>query len=238
MVSRLKCHNKVGYQFGFLMKTKLKSKKRWEVRLHQVLTQEELSKIAFANFITKEKAIRNGQRTPVLDWMIFNTSCWGLRIAESAHLKCGQIYLSKGVSHIDLRHTKGGKPRDVFIGPLFSQFIQEYLAWKASIGEPVDKHAPFFLSSATRGFMTTEGLRKAFKRAILRGDIGKTVTPHAGRHTFGTHMAQGFLKLVQKELGHASLATTEVYIHILNPQIQEFVTKYEELLYIAIRNMK
>ena len=206
--------------------------------MHQVLTQDEIAKIALANFAAKEAAIKANDRTPVIEWMIFNTSCWGLRISESSHLKCGQLYLTAGVSHIDLRHTKGGKPRDVFIGPVFSQFLLEYLDWKKAYGEPVTQNAPFFLSPATKSFMTAEGLRKAFKRAILRGEIGRTVTPHSGRHTFGTHMAQGFLKLVQKELGHTSLATTEVYIHILNPQIQEFVSRYESILYSSLQDGK
>ena len=219
-------------EFGFLMKTK--PKKRWEVRWHQVLTKEELAQITVANALAKEEALKTNDRSTIIEWMILNTSLWGLRISESAHLKCGQVFLGENAAHLDLRITKGGKPRDVFIGPVFATFLTEYLAWKKTVGDPVDANAPFFLSKRTGDCMTAEGLRKAFKRAVHRG-IERKVTPHAGRHTLGTHMSRVDLKMVQKILGHSSLATTEVYAHVLNPHIQEFVEQYETLLYAALK---
>jgi site-specific recombinase XerD len=210
------------------------TKTRWEVRLHQVLSTDELAQVAFLNFVAKEKAMKDGKRTPVIDWMVFNTSCWGLRISESVYLTCGALYLGD-TPHIDLRVTKGGKPRDVFIGSVFAQILQEYLEWKRARNEPTGKDSPFFLSRASRTFMTPEGLRKAFKRAIRRGGITKGVTPHAGRHTLATHMSPEFLGVVQKILGHSSLATTQIYAHVLSPHIHEFVEKYEELMYSGIK---
>ena len=214
---------------------KTQPKKRWEVRLHQVLTKEELAKITVANFLAKETALKTRNRAIVIEWMILNTSLWGLRISESAHLKCGQVFLGQNIAHLDLRITKGGKPRDVFIGPVFALLLNEYLTWKKTMGDPIDATAPFFLSRRTGGCMTAEGLRKAFKRAVRRG-IERKVTPHAGRHTLGTHMSRVDLRMVQKILGHSSLATTEVYAHVLNPHIQEFVTQYENLLYAALKD--
>ena len=215
------------------MKTK-QSKQPWEIPYHKVLTTEELAQIALENFKAKQKAFQNGDRESMIDWMIFNTSCWGLRISESAQLECGQVFVGTNIAHIRLTKTKGLKPRDVFIGPIFSEFLQEYLEWKQSQGEPVGEHAPFFYSWKTETFMTPEGLRKAFKRAVKKANITRRITPHSGRHTLGTHMVEVNIKALQKLLGHSSLATTEVYIHVLNPKIQEFVEKYEFLIYATI----
>lgn len=217
------------------MKTKLKTP--WQIRLHQVLSKDELAAIFAANFLAKEKALQTGNRGVIIEWMILNTSLWGLRISESANLKCGQVFLGENAAHFDLRIAKGGKPRDVYIGPLLVCFLDEYLRWKRSVGDPVDQAAPFFLSRRTGVCMTDEGLRKAFKRAIRRG-IERKVTPHAGRHTMGTHMAPVNIKMVQKMLGHSTLATTEVYTHVLDAHIQSFVGQYEDLLYAALKGQK
>ncbi len=213
-------------------------KKRWEVRLHQVLTEDEISRIMLANEEARLESLKTGHRATMIEWMIFNTSFWGLRISESAFLECGQIYLDGDISCLDLRETKFSKPRDVYIGPIFSQYLREYLAWKKLQGDPIDRHAPFFYSRPSKTFMTAEGLRKAFKRAIARGNISKHPTPHSGRHSLASHMAGQFLRLVQKELGHSSLATTEIYIHVLDPKIKDFVDEYERIIYSGLEKKK
>lgn len=243
MFTRKSHHLSLFDKFVFRMNNQLnKPKKRWEVRLHQILTQEEIAKVMLANYLAKEEAIKTKKRTPIIEFMVWNSSLWGLRIQESANLECQQVYLAQDpgqYSHIDLRKTKGSKPRDVYIGPLFSCFVREYLEWKKTIGEPTSKGAPFFYSSSKKTFMSTEGLRKAFKRAILRGQIEKKATPHSGRHTMGSHMVpKGFIKIVKDELGHSSLATTDIYTHVLDSHIVEFVLSYEEILYSILKTRK
>ncbi len=203
----------------------------WKIPPKKVLSLEEISQITKINHQAKEEAMENGDHAPIIEWMVWNTSCWGLRISESAYLECGQVCLDSSLPYLALTKTKGGKPRDVFVSSVFAGFLKEYLAWKKANNEPTDEHDPFFFSHVTKTFMTPEGLRKAFKRAIKRSNITKNVTPHCGRHSMGTHMARFDLKMVQEMLGHSSLATTEIYTHVLTPHIQNFIDFYESLVY-------
>lgn len=209
----------------------------WEVPINQILSTDELARIVAVNSRAKEKAVKQGRKTPVIDWMILNTSLWGLRISESAHLECGQIFLDSETSYLYLQHTKGNKPRFVFIDAIFAFYLKEHLAWKAKIGESTAPDAPFFYSHFTKTFMTPEGLRKAFKRAIKKGGINRNITPHGGRHNLGAHMAIGpiNLQVLQKTLGHSSIATTQIYIHTLPEHFKDFARHWGEQIYKKTR---
>ena len=283
-------------KFLFVMKEKLSAHNApnspWEVRLHQILTPLEIAQVLLVNYFEKDQATKSGVRTSVIEWMIFNTSLWGLRISESANLLCGQIHLipvlektqssqnnghltqpvldllkkltkegkpeqSQGIktflydlavkeceeitSHIDLKSTKYSMPRDVYIGPLFAKFLQEYLTWKKESGEPVESDSPFFFcpyrKEKNRGFYTPQGLRKSFKRAIQKSGIFKEATPHIGRHTFASNMATKDIKRTQKQLGHRNLATTNIYTHLLDSKNKEFVSSYEKIVYAGLETI-
>ena len=264
----------------------------WEVRLHQILTPLEIAQVLLINYFEKEQAIVSKSRSEVIEWMIFNTSLWGLRISESTNLLCGQIHLMPVVektpirqtngyltqpildllekfrkegkpeliknikvflyelalkendeitSHIDLKKTKYGMPRDVYVGPLFAKFLQEYLQWKKKSGEPVESDSPFFFcpyrKAKNKGFYTPQGLRKSFKRAIQKSGLFKEATPHIGRHIFASQMATKDIKRTQKQLGHRNLATTNIYTHLLDSKNKEFVSSYEKIVYAGLETI-
>ncbi len=264
----------------------------WEVRLHQILTPLEIAEILLVNYFEREQAIKTGKRPAVIDWMIFNTSLWGLRISESVNLLCGQVHLMPIVeknqtsqtnghltqpvldllktlmkegkpelahsikrflyelavkekeeitSHIDLKKTKYGMPRDVYIGPLFAKFLQEYLEWKKAADEPVAPDSPFFFCPYSKenntGFYTPQGLRKSFKRAVEKSGLFKGATPHCGRHILASQMATKDIKRTQKQLGHRNLATTNIYTHLLDSKNKEFVSTYEKILYAGLETI-
>ncbi len=141
-------------------------------------------------------------------------------------------------SHIDLRTTKGDKPRDVYIGPIMSHLIREYLDWKEMRGEPVGANDPFFFCPYSKnnhsGFYTPQGLRKAFKRAVKKSGISKNAHPHMSRHTYGAQMGRKDLKKTQKQLGHANIATTDIYTHLCDPQNSKFASSYEKVFYFGL----
>lgn len=193
--------------------------------IHKILTTREIDRVMAANHRAQKRALKDGTKTPVIDWMVLNTCLWGLRISESVHLECGQIHRE----YIELVRTKGNKPRNVLVSSRFSRMLQDHLAWKKSVGESTDDRAPFFYSRRRKGFMTRQGLAKAFKRAIRRAGLEKDLSSHSGRHTLASHTDPLF---AQAMLGHARRETTEIYSHLLEAQAK--AERYGKKLYGSI----
>ena len=149
------------------------------------------------------KQVWLGQRDATLLTLLYGR---GLRISEALSLTRSQIE----DAHDMLRVTgKGGKQRDVPLLPLVIKALDDYLAAQ-----------PFGLSHDDKIFRGARGgemrPRQAQKLiADLRRAIGldDSVTPHALRHSFASHLlaAGGDLRTIQELLGHASLSSTQIY---------------------------
>lgn len=152
----------------------------------------------------------------------------GLRVGEMANLKCGDIFLGDGASALVVRRGKGGKARRVAFNGAFREHLQQYLRWKEAIGEPVTDEAPLFLSPATGKALTTRALQKAFKRCAAWAGLSPHYSIHSLRHTYACHLykASGWnLRLVQKQLGHSSIATTQIYADVMEPDVRRALTR-------------
>jgi integrase/recombinase XerC len=134
----------------------------------------------------------------------------GLRISEALSLKRGEAPKPGGAT-IRVR-GKGGKERLVPVLPAVATAIQEYLEACPFTPGP---DAPLFLG-ARGGPLNPRLIQRAMEQ--LRSALGlpETATPHALRHSFATHLLSsgGDLRTIQELLGHASLATTQIYTGI------------------------
>jgi integrase/recombinase XerD len=143
----------------------------------------------------------------------------GLRVSEA-------VGLEKGAVDLDQRLVrtvgKGGKERIVPVGRQAVEALRRYLAR----GRPhLDRrHRPELFLNAQGGPLTRAGafliLRKLAAKAGLEPE---RVHPHLLRHTFATHLLEGGadLRSVQEMLGHADLATTELYTHVTDRRRRE-----------------
>ena len=79
-----------------------------------------------------------------------------------------------------------------------------------------DRQSDYFFVSNRGNQMKPDGIRKMFKRALAAAGLDESLSPHALRHSFATHMLESGadLRSVQELLGHASLSTTQRYTHI------------------------
>ena len=143
----------------------------------------------------------------------------GLRVTELCALRLNDLSLSERV----LRTTgKGNKTRLVPLGEVAIAAIQEWLAGPRQ--ELIDRatrrglrRLPVEVFITARGKrLTRQAFWKNVKRDALMAELPQTTSPHKLRHSFATHLLDGGadLRSVQSMLGHADLATTQIYTHV------------------------
>lgn len=122
---------------------------------------------------------------------------------------------------------KGSKER---LAPVYPGIVRQISAYVRDVRPQLLAHAKrrgpvataLFLNS--NGYpMTRQGFWFVLKKAGARAGISKKLTPHTLRHSFATHLLHGGapLRHVQELLGHASIATTQVYTHLTDHQVRE-----------------
>ncbi len=158
----------------------------------------------------------------------------GMRVTELVSLP---VSAARGDPRMLLVRGKGGKERLVPLSPparialaayLVERDDAEELARRA--GKPASKF--LFPSRGAAGHMTRQrffGLIKEF--AVAGGVSPAKVTPHTLRHAFATHLLAGGadLRSIQTMLGHADVATTEIYTHVLDARLKELVLDHHPL---------
>ena len=197
-----------------------------QLTLEDFMTPEQVRRLKGAAKKAAEEALRRGKKGPVRDWAILHVALdAGLRASEIAALKVGDLLLEPGQAAIIVRRGKGGKIRTVHIGEPLRRHLLEFLEWKKLVGEPTDPEAYLFLSP--RGHpLTRQALWLIFKRYAKMAGLPERFTIHSCRHTYASLLYRASrynLRLVQKQLGHASIRTTQVYADVLSYDALEAV---------------
>ncbi len=142
----------------------------------------------------------------------------GLRATELCQLTTRDTNLSVGCVRV---FGKGSKERVVPFGRAAAEAIGRYLAE----GRPplVRQPRPELFLSRTGRPLERVGLWMLVERYARRSGLLKTVGPHVLRHCFATHLVGGGadLRVVQELLGHADIATTEVYTHVDDRRLRD-----------------
>jgi len=139
-------------------------------------------------------------------------SC-GLRVSELTGLNLDAIDFSSGEARV---HGKGGKTRIVPIGRHALDALRHWLTVRATVkGAGGDDIHALFLGKQGRRLSVRVVQTRIKHWAIVQG-IGADMHPHMLRHSFASHVLQssGDLRAVQEMLGHASIASTQVYTHL------------------------
>lgn len=136
----------------------------------------------------------------------------GLRVSELSDLKLEDLHLDSGY----LRCTgKGSKVRVAPVGSKAKAEVESYVrdVRPLLLGERQSRHV--FLTRRGARF-SRKGIWKMIRQYALRAGIAKKVSPHTLRHSFATHLlANGApLRMIQEMLGHADIATTQIYTHV------------------------
>lgn len=201
------------------------TKFNWVLEPSKFLSKEEAKKLLETARDRAEVAFAKRQKTPVRDYLIIDLALsTGLRVMEIAQLNCGDVFIRDGISSLLVRNGKCSKRRLVRFGESLKDHLNEYMLWKQNVGEPTVPSDPLFLSSNTGCHLTTRAMQKAFKRTAAKAGLSAHYSIHCLRHTYACQLykASGYnLRLVQKQLGHSSIHTTEVYADVMEPDIQD-----------------
>jgi len=196
----------------------------WVLDPSKFLSREEANRLIEVAAKRAKEAMAKGHKVPVRDYFIVELALsTGLRVMEIARLKCGDIFLRGPVCMLVVRKGKGGRKRLVRFNGAFKQHYNEYILWKQSVGEPTGPGDPLLLSSNTNQHMTTRAIEKAFKRTAARAGLPSHYSIHCLRHTYACELYRASaynLRLVQKQLGHAHVGTTQVYADVMEPDMQ------------------
>lgn len=149
----------------------------------------------------------------------------GLRVSELVGLKISDLFFDEGFIKIT---GKGNKQRFVPISPLTQKYITIYR-------NEIRPHAPIQKEFGDTLFLNRRGrqLTRAMIFTIIKDlakkiNLHKTISPHTFRHSFATHLLENGadLRSIQLMLGHESITTTEIYMHVdrkhLNQVMQTF----------------
>jgi integrase/recombinase XerD len=143
----------------------------------------------------------------------------GLRASEATGMQLSDIDLDEGVLRA---RGKGAKERIVPIGSSAIAATRAYLqrGRPALVGVQVQSR---LLVNVRGGALTRQGLYKIVQGHARRAGLERKMSPHTLRHTFATHLLAGGcdLRSLQEMLGHADLATTQVYTHLSAERLKD-----------------
>ncbi len=163
--------------------------------------------------------------TSVREWAVVDLlTSSGLRVSEAANLRCSDVKSGYGESAVFVRDGKAGKSRTVQVPESLKRHLKSFIIWKKEQGEETDPDDFVFIGQ--RGPWSSQAIQQVIKKYLKQLGLyesGKSV--HALRHSFAVEMYRKSkdIRAVQKQLGHSSIQTTQIYADVLVEDIQEQV---------------
>jgi site-specific recombinase XerD len=147
----------------------------------------------------------------------------GLRVSEACGLRVEDIDSQRMVLHI--RDAKRGRERYVMLSPRLLEALRAYWRARRPAGPAV------FPGRGGVGTLARATVARALRKAACRCGIAVHVSPHTLRHGFATDLLeQGVdLRTVQVLLGHASMRSTALYLHITTARVKQLVSPLDRL---------
>ena len=185
--------------------------------LPEVLTVEEIDSMIESIDYSKEECQRDRAMIEVL------YGC-GLRVSELVTLEISKIYADEGFLVV---RGKGDKERMV---PMSETSIEEIAGWMKDRArlkvKPGDENILFL--NRRGGRLTRQRAFQIVKTLAEAAGIRKNISPHTLRHSFATHLLEGGanLRAIQQMLGHESIGTTQIYIHLDSSTLRSDILMY------------
>lgn len=186
-------------------------------KLPDTLSVTEIDNLIVAIDLSKNE----GERNRAMLEMLY--SC-GLRVSELVNLKISDLFFDEGFIKVS---GKGNKQRFVPINDQSVKYINFYFINRNKL-EVVKGHEDFLFLNRRGKQLTRAMVFTIIKRLAVEIGLKKTISPHTLRHSFATHLLENGadLRAIQTMLGHESITTTEIYVHLDRKHLTEVIENF------------
>lgn len=187
-------------------------------KLPDTLSIEEIDELSNAIDLSKAEGHRN---KAILETLY---SC-GLRVSELTNLKLSDLFFEEGFIKVT---GKGNKQRFVPISTYSQKLINLYIE-HSRIHVPIQPQHEDILFLNRRGKQLTRAMIFTIvKQLAVKTGLNKTISPHTFRHSFATHLLENGadLRAIQLMLGHESITTTEIYMHVDRTHLAKVIEQF------------
>ena len=164
----------------------------------------------------------NGERNRAIIETLYGC---GLRVSELTSMKISDLFFSEGFIKVT---GKGNKQRFVPIGKLTQKHINLYKN-QVRIFKKIDQKYKDTLFLNRRGKQLTRAMIFTIVKSLgEKSKIEKSISPHTFRHSFATHLIENGadLRAIQMMLGHESITTTEIYMHLDKSHLKKIIDEF------------
>lgn len=187
-------------------------------RLPHSLSEAEVERLLAAPDTREPRGVRDRA-------MLETLYATGLRVSELTQLQSLHVRLNDGVVHVV--RGKGAKDRLVPLGDEAADWIERYQREARPLLLAGRLSDVLFVTSRG-GAMTRQGFWQIIKKLAHRAGILTPISPHVVRHAFATHLLNhgADLRVVQLLLGHADIATTQIYTHVARERLKQLHARH------------
>ncbi len=182
-----------------------------EKRLPKFMSEEQMAKLLQT---PRDTDILGARDKAMLECM-YST---GIRVSELVGLNLEDIDFAGSVIRV---RGKGRKERLAPMGHTAIAAIQKYIAMRGGIVKDAVPGGPLFVNKHGQR-LSTRSVRRKLDKYLIEAGLDPDISPHTLRHSFATHMLNhgADLRSVQELLGHASLASTQIYAHVTTERLK------------------
>ena len=204
---------------------KIKLAKEKKEKAVKFLGLEQIEKLLLSPNVKTITGIRN---RAILE-TLFST---GMRVAELISLNREQIKFSPDIKELEIVIIgKGSVPRTVYLSERALKWIKEYLKAMSRIIKNDMEKALFIRFKGPKNSplrLTTRSIESIVKRYAVASGIPIFTVPHTLRHSFATDLLNNGvdIRIVQEFLGHKSIATTQIYTHVVSKKLKDIHEKF------------
>lgn len=187
-------------------------------KLPDTLSENEIDALIAAIDLSKPQ----GERNRAIIEMLY--SC-GLRVSELTNLKLSDLYFDEGFINII---GKGDKQRFVPINEYTQKYINIYTGEIRNHMKVVPQSKDILFLNRRGKQLTRAMIFSIVKTLAQKAGITKNISPHTFRHSFATHLLQNGadLRSIQQMLGHESITTTEIYMHVNRENLAKVMMQF------------